>query len=122
MRPDRAGLGGYLSRVMVACALLIVITSMALAGLGLLAAALYLGLIEVTQPALAALGTGGALIVVALLLLALAQRTARRRPRPMAGQRVGHREPALMTELGRSVGGEVASWARAHATGAALAA
>lgn len=114
-RTLEARLRGLLGAAMVLLAALVLL----LIALGFLAAALYLGLTRVMDPAWAALLTAVAALALAGLVV-LVRRLGRRRPPPPAGGLGfglgGEAVPlGAVSALGAQIGDDTARFARAHA-------
>lgn len=96
-------------------------------GAGFLCFALYASLAAATSPVKAALGTGAALLVVAIVifiagrLISGALRRRQRRDNRRSGGSTGHTENKLAADLGAVIGEELISLLRANPRSATVA-
>lgn len=113
-----------MERLALSAVLLVLALFLGMLSVGFLAAALYLGLATLTTPPLAALGSAGALLLTALLVVLLAGfRRGMARP-PAAAPAPGSDLDQIAAALGSRLGQQAAVQAQAHpwaAAGASLA-
>lgn len=112
-----------LAKLAIAIACMLIAALLALGAVGLLAAALYLALLPVMSPPLAAASTAGAALLLAAIVLLIGRGVARqpsRRASPAsAGQGIAGKM-GVVGGLGQDMGEEAAALARAHAGKAAV--
>jgi len=118
-------MGECLSRLQRSVALCALATAIEVIAFVYLTVALYFTIAAITSPAIAALATGGAALIVATAIGLMARRAIRCRPASARPARPGTSEAEIAAEIGRVLGDEVSAWTKSHplgATGIALAA
>ena len=111
----------FLSRLGLTVAAWVVGTIIALTGIGFMSAALYLAILDVASPAVAALSTGAAAFVVAGLIVLIGRAIVAPGGPPPPGEalRKTGTQPELAAEMGMLLGTQATSWIRSHTVTAA---
>lgn len=107
----------YLLRLGLIVAICAVCTVVVTVGVGFLLAAMYLAILDLSSPTVAALSTGAGALVLASLLALLARSRIRGGIMARTGEKGSGRLPAdgeFVAELGLLLGSEARSWIRSN--------
>jgi uncharacterized membrane protein YccC len=112
-----------LARALVSAGLIIVAAMLGVAAVGLFLTAIYLAVLPLGQPWLAAAVTGGVALLIALILAVVATGQRKRRPLPRSAARPQDwREGEVALALGQDLGKDVERWLQGHKKHAVIAA